>query len=176
MVENIIYSILGILIPFWGTSLGSSFVMFMKKDINEKIKKIVIGFASGVMIAASIWSLILPSIEMAEEQGNISYLPASIGFTAGILFLILINNFETKIENKYDRKKIPEGMAVRCMLCRIFGRECRNINYGGFYFCNRYSYSKYSRRSYNFNATKNKWCKQKKSIFYSVYYQELLNQ
>lgn len=58
------------------------------------------------MIAASIWSLILPSIEMAENQGVISYLPATLGFSAGVLFLILINKLARKIENKYDEKKI----------------------------------------------------------------------
>ena len=116
--------LLGILIPFFGTSFGSSFVFFMKKDMKPKIKKLIIGFAIGVMIAASIWSLILPAIEMAENQGIIPYLPATVGFALGILFLILINKLADQIEQKYDGKKInmllfsvtlhniPEGMAV----------------------------------------------------------------
>ena len=123
-MENILYSILGILIPFLGTSFGSGFVFFMKNDMKQKVKKLIIGFASGVMIAASIWSLILPSIEMAEEQGMVSYLPATIGFSVGVLFLIFINKIATQIENKCEGKKlnmllfsvtlhnIPEGMAV----------------------------------------------------------------
>ena len=78
-MENILYSIGGILIPFFGTSLGSSFVFFMKKKMSENFQKIIVGFASGVMIAASIWSLILPSVEMAESQGKIAWMPASIG-------------------------------------------------------------------------------------------------
>lgn len=121
---NILYSIGGILIPFLGTSLGSGFVFFMKKEINKKIQKFIVGFAAGVMIAASIWSLILPSIEMAEKQGTISWLPAVIGILSGVIFLIVINRIAEAYERKKNGKKfnmllfsvtlhnIPEGMAV----------------------------------------------------------------
>ena len=76
-VENVLYSIAGILIPFAGTSLGSSLVFFLKGKMNESFRKLTVGFAAGVMIAASVWSLILPSVEMAEEQGAISWVPAT---------------------------------------------------------------------------------------------------
>lgn len=121
---NLLYSIAGIFIPFIGTSLGSSLVFFLKKGMNEKIQKIILGFASGVMIAASIWSLIIPAVEMAEQQNRIAWIPASVGVIAGILFLILVNKIAQKIEEKEDGKKlnmltfsvtlhnIPEGMAV----------------------------------------------------------------
>ena len=121
---DILYSIAGILIPFAGTSLGSSFVFFMKKNMNEKVQKLIVGFAAGVMIAASIWSLILPSVEMAEKQGKIAWIPAAIGLILGVLFLIFINKITEKFENKENGKKldmlifsvtlhnIPEGMAV----------------------------------------------------------------
>ena len=66
----------GLLIPFLGTTLGSAMVFFMKDKINNKIEKLLLGFASGVMIAASIWSLLIPSIEMAEEQKIIAWIPA----------------------------------------------------------------------------------------------------
>ena len=89
-MENLLYSIAGILIPFVGTSLGSSLVFFMKKNINEKFQKMIVGFAAGVMIAASVWSLILPSVEMAENQGIMAWIPASIGVAAGVIFLIAI--------------------------------------------------------------------------------------
>lgn len=123
-MENILYSIVGILIPFIGTSLGSSFVFFMKKNMSDKIQKMIVGFAAGVMIAASMWSLILPSIEMAENQGKISWLPAAVGIVIGVAFLILINHVAKKVESRKDGKKlnmlifsvtlhnIPEGMAV----------------------------------------------------------------
>ena len=68
-MENVL---VGLLIPFLGTTLGSAMVFLMKDKINPKVQKLLLGFASGVMIAASIWSLITPSIEMAEEQGKIS--------------------------------------------------------------------------------------------------------
>ena len=81
-VENILYSIGGILIPFFGTSFGSAFVFFIKKQMSENFQKAIVGFASGVMLAASVWSLILPSVEMAESQGKIVWLPAAIGLIA----------------------------------------------------------------------------------------------
>ncbi len=123
-MSNILYSIAGILIPFIGTDLGSGFVFFMKKNMNPKIQKIIVGFAAGVMIAASIWSLILPSVEMAEEQDKIAWVPAAIGFTLGIIFLLLINKISQNIKKNKNEKKlnmlifsvtlhnIPEGMAV----------------------------------------------------------------
>lgn len=70
----------GLLIPFLGTTLGSAMVFFMKNKMNNKVEKLLLGFASGVMIAASIWSLIIPSIDMAKEQNVISWIPATIGF------------------------------------------------------------------------------------------------
>lgn len=118
-----LYSILGILIPFIGTSLGSFFVFFLKKDLNKKFNKIMIGFAAGVMIAASVWSLIMPSVEMAEKQKVISWVPASVGLVLGVLFLIIVSKFADKIKTKSDKNinmilfsvtlhNIPEGMAV----------------------------------------------------------------
>lgn len=123
-MNNILYSIIGILIPFAGTSLGSSFVLFMKKNLSQNFQKTMVGFAAGVMIAASIWSLILPSVEMAESQGVITWLPATVGLILGVLFLIIINKIAENIEKKKNGKKlnmllfsvtlhnIPEGMAV----------------------------------------------------------------
>lgn len=123
-MENILYSIGGILIPFIGTSFGSGMVFFMKKNMSEKFQKMIVGFASGVMIAASVWSLILPSVEMAESQGKISWIPAAVGFALGVIFLILINKLAQRLEEREDGKKlnmlifsvtlhnIPEGMAV----------------------------------------------------------------
>lgn len=92
--------------------------------MSDKIQKMIVGFAAGVMIAASMWSLILPSIEMAENQGKISWLPAAVGIVIGVAFLILINHVAKKVESRKDGKKlnmlifsvtlhnIPEGMAV----------------------------------------------------------------
>ena len=123
-MKNVLYSIIGILIPFIGTSLGSSFVFFLKKKMNERVQKLIVGFAAGVMIAASVWSLIIPSVDMAEGYGVMKWVPATIGLIFGILFLIIINKLAENIENKKNKKKlnmlmfsvtlhnIPEGMAV----------------------------------------------------------------
>ena len=82
---------IGLLIPFLGTTLGASMVFLMKNEINKKVEKILLGFAAGVMIAASIWSLIIPSIDMAEEQGVIGWIPAAVGFLLGIVFLLVLD-------------------------------------------------------------------------------------
>ena len=71
-MKNVLYSIIGVLIPFIGTSLGSSFVFFLKNKMNSSVKNIIAGFAAGVMIAASIWSLIMPSVEIAENLNVVS--------------------------------------------------------------------------------------------------------
>ena len=81
----------GILIPFLGTSLGASCVLFMKGELNVKVQKALTGFAAGVMVAASIWSLIIPAIEQSSHMGKFSFLPAFIGFWIGILFLLLLD-------------------------------------------------------------------------------------
>lgn len=93
-------TIIGILVPFLGTSLGAALVFFLKKEIKPIIQKILLGFASGVMIAASVWSLLLPAIEMAEKQNKIAWVPATVGFALGIIVLILINNIADKMESK----------------------------------------------------------------------------
>lgn len=131
------YIALGLILPFVGTTLGSLMVFFIKDKINPKLEKILLGFAAGVMLAASVFSLIIPSIELAESNNQISYLPASIGFMLGILFLLLLdsiiphlhlNSDEVEGINKGNIKKktmmvfaitlhnIPEGMAVGVIL------------------------------------------------------------
>ena len=129
---------LGILIPFLGTTLGAGAVFLMKNKLNSKLEKILLGFASGVMVAASVWSLLIPSIEMAEEQNVIAWLPATIGFILGIIFLLVLDNIIPHLHLKSDDPEgiksklkkttmmvlavtlhnIPEGMAVRSVFCR----------------------------------------------------------
>ena len=128
--------IAGILLPLAGTVLGSSFVFFMKREIPDRLQKTLLGFASGVMVAASVWSLLIPSIEMAGAQGHpLSYggiVPAAGGFLIGMGFLLLIDeltphlhNGATSAEGLRSRlsrtamlalavtiHNLPEGMAV----------------------------------------------------------------
>ena len=137
--------ILGALIPFIGTTLGASMVFLMKDKLNDKVQKILIGFAAGVMIAASIWSLIMPSIEESSHLGKWSFLPAAIGFLLGMGFLLLldsviphihINSDEVegiKPKRKIDKNtmfifavtlhNIPEGMAVGVVLAGAYSGD-----------------------------------------------------
>ena len=80
-----------LLIPFAGTALGSAFVFFMRKEMPDRLQKILLGFASGVMVAASVWSLLIPSIEMVADRGTLSVVPATVGLLAGFAFLLLID-------------------------------------------------------------------------------------
>ena len=134
-MNNVLYSIIGVMIPFIGTSLGSSLVFFLKRIMNEKVQNIIVGFAAGVMIAASVWSLILPAVDMAENQGVIAWIPATIGFIMGVVFLIITNHFAEKIETNKNGKKlnmllfsvtlhnIPEGMAVGVCFAGFLARN-----------------------------------------------------
>ena len=88
MNENVL---LGILIPFAGTTLGAAMVFFMRKEMNERLQKLLLGFASGVMIAASVWSLLIPAIDMAEQEGGTAWVPAAAGFLLGMGFLLVLD-------------------------------------------------------------------------------------
>ena len=123
---------LGIMIPFLGTTLGAACVFFMKKSLGDLVQRSLAGFAAGVMVAASIWSLLIPAIEQSEDMGKLSFLPAFIGFWVGVLFLLLLDHLIPHLhvgsnqaegpKSRLDRTtmmvlavtlhNIPEGMAV----------------------------------------------------------------
>lgn len=100
----------GLMIPFLGTTLGAAMVFLMKNNLNNNVEKVLLGFASGVMVAASVWSLLIPSIEMANEQNNIAWLPATIGFVLGILFLLVLDNL---IPHLHINSNEPEGLKSK---------------------------------------------------------------
>ena len=97
-------------IPFLGTTLGATMVFFMRNKLSLKIEELLLGFASGVMIAASVWLLIVPSINMAKEQGKIEWLPAAVGFILGIVFLLLLDSLIPHLHLNDDK---PEGMKAK---------------------------------------------------------------
>lgn len=126
---NVFY---GILIPFVGTSAGAACVFFMKKDLRQWMQRCLTGFAAGVMVAASVWSLLIPAIEQSEGMGKLSFVPAVLGFWAGVLFLLLLDHIIPHLHQQTDKAEglesnlqrttmlvlavtlhnIPEGMAV----------------------------------------------------------------
>jgi len=81
----------GIFIPFLGTSLGAAMVFFLRRQISVGLQKVLTGFAAGVMVAASFWSLLQPALDSAEEMGRLSFIPAAVGFLVGIGFLLLLD-------------------------------------------------------------------------------------
>jgi len=122
---------IGIMIPFIGTTLGSACVFFMSKKMNTFVQKFLLGFASGVMIAASVWSLLIPALDMSVSFGKMAFIPAAVGFILGILFLLFLDetvphmHLDQEPEGRQSTLKkstmlvlavtlhnIPEGMAV----------------------------------------------------------------
>ena len=100
-----------ILLPFLGTTLGAACVFFMKGEMNQNLQRALMGFAAGVMIAASIWSLIIPAMDQSEHMGKLAFLPAFIGVWIGILFLLLLDRV---IPHLHINSECPEG--TKCSL------------------------------------------------------------
>ena len=103
----------GILIPFAGTSLGAAMVFFMKTSLNEQVSRALTGFAAGVMVAASIWSLLIPSMEQSAAMGSWAFVPAVIGFWVGILFLLLLDHIIPHLHRNSDEAEGPRSRLKR---------------------------------------------------------------
>lgn len=107
MTEMTMVMLVGLMIPLLGTMLGSAFVFFMKEEMSVQLQKLLLGFASGVMVAASVWSLLIPAMEMESKGGFWSVVPAAVGFLIGIGFLLLIDELTPHLHFDTDK---PEGM------------------------------------------------------------------
>lgn len=125
-----------IAIPFLGTAIGASMVFMAKKSISARLNNALLGFAAGVMVAASVWSLIIPAIELSEDMGRLSWMPAAIGIILGMLFLLMLDSLVPHIHPGTDTREgiksslgkrqmlmlavtlhnIPEGMAVGAVI------------------------------------------------------------
>lgn len=103
----------GILIPFMGTALGAACVFFMKKSLSELVQRALTGFAAGVMVAASVWSLLIPAISQSESMGKWSFVPAACGFWAGILFLLLLDHIIPHLHRNMDKAEGPKSRLQR---------------------------------------------------------------
>lgn len=142
--------LLGIMLPFIGTSAGAAMVFLLRGQIQERVNKFLMGFASGVMIAASVWSLIIPALDMAEDQGIVPWLPAAVGFLLGMFFLLAMDHFvphmhqmseteeginvqiqkSTKLMLAVTMHNIPEGMAVGVVFAGLLSGQT-NITWAG---------------------------------------------
>jgi len=125
------------LIPFWGTVLGASLVFFVRKHTGEGVRAAISGFSAGVMVAACVWSLLIPSMELAEERGIIPAFPAALGFALGVLFFLLCDRLIDIREQKLIKQNgkqtpkvfltcfaialhnLPEGMAVGAVFAEV---------------------------------------------------------
>lgn len=105
--------LLGLMIPFIGTALGAACVFFMKKELSPTVSKILTGFAAGVMVAASVWSLIIPAIEQSADMGRLAFLPAFTGFWLGILFLLLLDHIIPHLHRGIDQAEGPKSKLKR---------------------------------------------------------------
>ena len=103
----------GILIPFLGTSLGAACVFFMKKNLSDRMQRLLTGFAAGVMVAASIWSLLIPAIDQSPEMGKWSFIPATVGFWAGMMFLLMLDTVIPHLHQKSEKAEGPKSQLKR---------------------------------------------------------------
>ena len=103
----------GILIPFLGTSLGAGCVFFLKKSLSDGIQRALTGFAAGVMVAASVWSLLIPAMEQAVDLGRLAFFPAAVGFWLGILFLLLLDHLIPHLHQNSLQAEGPKSQLQR---------------------------------------------------------------
>lgn len=103
----------GILIPFLGTSLGAASVFFLKKSLGDYIQRALTGFAAGVMVAASIWSLLIPAMDQSAALGRLAFFPAVVGFWMGILFLLLLDHIIPHLHRNSQQAEGPHSQLQR---------------------------------------------------------------
>ena len=106
-------AVYGILIPFLGTSLGAACVFFMKQSLSDCLQRSLTGFAAGVMVAASVWSLLIPSIEQSAALGAFAFVPAAVGFWAGILFLLALDHIIPHLHQNSGQAEGPKSRLQR---------------------------------------------------------------
>ena len=111
--------IFGLLIPLLGTMLGAAFVFLMKDEMSSRLQKTLLGFASGVMVAASVWSLLIPSMEMVADNGRWSVLPAAVGFLLGMGFLLMIDELTPHLHIGTDKPEGPRSKLSRTAMLAL---------------------------------------------------------
>ena len=111
--------IIGLLIPLLGTMLGAAFVFFMKDEMSARVQKSLLGFASGVMVAASVWSLLIPAMEMGADNGKWSVVPATVGFLLGIGFLLALDELTPHLHVGSDTPEGPRSRLSRTAMLAL---------------------------------------------------------
>ena len=106
-------AVIGLLIPFLGTALGAACVFFMRRALSQTVQKALSGFAAGVMVAASVWSLLIPAMEQAAGMGSWAFLPAFIGFWLGVLFLLLLDHVIPHLHRNANAVEGPRSRLAR---------------------------------------------------------------
>ena len=131
--------VLGLSLPFLGTVLGSAFVFLMNKEMAQNLQKTLLGIAAGVMVAASIWSLLIPAIEQMAGWGKLSFVPAFVGFWIGVLFLLVLDHLiphmhvgSSEAEGPKKRLKRPTMMVLAVTLHNIPEGMAVGVMYAGF--------------------------------------------
>lgn len=107
-----INTLIGILIPFLGTSLGAAMVFVLKDNMSEKLQKALTGFAAGVMVAASFWSLLVPAIEQSSSMGKFAFIPAAVGFLIGIGFLLILDEITPHMHLDLTEEALKEAVSA----------------------------------------------------------------
>lgn len=103
----------GILIPFVGTMLGAAGVFFIKNELDHLVQRALTGFAAGVMMAASVWSLLIPAMEQSEGMGRLAFVPAAVGFWIGIIFLLLLDRVIPHLHRNSEKAEEPKNRLTR---------------------------------------------------------------
>ncbi len=105
--------LLSIMLPFIGTTAGAACVFFLKNELGDKVQKVLLGFAAGVMVAASVWSLLIPAMDMCEDMGKLSFLPALIGLLLGMVFLLLMDSVVPHLHVGSEEPEGKEGSKLK---------------------------------------------------------------
>ena len=129
MREELFHIILGILIPFLGTTIGAGCVFFVQKEIKPVIQKMLLGFASGIMVAASVWSLLIPAMEMCESAGKLAFIPAAVGFSIGMLFLWMLDKLIPHLQMGSDTPEGPKSNLKKTTML-VFAVTLHNLPEG----------------------------------------------
>ena len=151
----------GILIPFAGTTLGAACVFFMKKEMHMGVQRALTGFAAGVMVAASVWSLLIPALDQSAHMGKWGFIPAAVGFLLGMGFLLLLDELVPHLHMNSEEAEGPSGGHPPQYpgrdgrgrgLCRLDSGKHGYFRHGRAGACSRYRHPEFPGGSHHLHA------------------------